>query len=203
MEPELSLKAETLLLAIDPARGGLLTRRRKLRRALSAAARAEGGKARATGWSAYHAAQAELLGEGLVTVSGLPRRLELVDRAPAGRRFAALKRGAASGDFGTARQQELFVLLAGCGVLARRMAGGERRIARRRLSSLVPPPNESIPEPTYGVATLGLLAAAGFGHFDDGGGDSGWFGGDGGGGGAGFDTGGGGDGGGGDGGGGQ
>lgn len=195
MEPELSLKAETLLLAIDPARGGLLTRPGKLRQALKLAARAEGGGSRATGRGSYRAAKAELSRAGLITVSGLPRRPELVNRAPVATRFLAVKRGIASGDFAGARQQELFVLLAGCGALARRLGGGERRVARRRLSSLVPPPNESIPEPTYGVATLGLFAASGFGHFDGGGGDSGWFGGDGGGGG--FDTGGAGDGGGG------
>lgn len=195
-----SLMAEVLLLAIEPGQGGLLVKRRKLRPALRAATEVEGG--RRGGRGALREARRELTDAGLIERGPL-RRVRLVDRAAAVRRFNTLQRAAATGEFSDERDQQLFVLLAGCGVLARRFNRDERRLARRRLGSLIPAPNASAGNMHSQTMTgMALLVAAGFGHFDAGGGGGFGDGGDGGGGGGGFDgSGGGGDGGGGDGGG--
>ena len=72
----LSLAGQVLLLSIDPTAGGLLVRKRRLKRALSAAG------------ASYRDALSELEGAGLVTGGRRPR---LIDRAPAGARLRALQ----------------------------------------------------------------------------------------------------------------
>jgi len=194
-----SLMAEVLLLAIEPGQGGLLVKPRKLRPALRAATEVEGG--RRGGRGALREARRELTDAGLIERGPL-RRVRLADRTAAVRRFNTLQRAAATGDFADERDQQLFVLLAGCGVLARRFNRDERRLARRRLGSLIPAPNASGDTHAQTTTGMALLMGAGFGYFDAGHGGGFGDGGDGGGGGGGFDgSGGGGDGGGGDGGG--
>jgi len=180
-----SLMAEVLLLAIEPGQGGLLVKPRKLRPALRAATDVEGG--RRGGRGALREARRELTDAGLIERGPL-RRVRLADRTAAVRRFNTLQRAAATGDFADERDQRLFVLLAGCGVLARRFNRHERRLARRRLGSLIPAPNASAGNMHSQTMTgMALLVAAGFGHFDAGGGGGFGDGGDGGGGGGGFD----------------
>ena len=118
-ERSLSLAAEVLLLSIDPADGGLLVRRRRLKKALAAA----GGS--------YRAALAELRDAG---VAGGGRSPVLIDRAPAGARFRRLQDAIREDDFADSDEFELFLLLAWTGVLARRLAADDRRRAARRLN---------------------------------------------------------------------
>lgn len=158
----LSLPAETLLLSIDPGDGGLLIKRRRAREAVRAAATVEGGR------GSLRRATRELADAGLVEVRGLRRRLRLTDRAAPARRFNAIKRASMSGEFPAERDQQLFVLLAGSGVLARRMNRDERRRARRRLSALLPEPNAPIAGLAPGLLALAILADAGFGEFEGG-----------------------------------
>ncbi len=201
---KLSLPAEVLLLSIDPADGGLLVRRRRHRRRLRKALKAAG--------SSWGEALGELETAGLVRRTGpLGRRLELIDRAPGGRRFRELRDLIRKDKLTKPRDVELFVILAWTGVLARRLPRQERRVASsraRRLGSTMAGADAARTMPA--IADLGLAGAGGgFGSFDSGGmldgsgldggaggdGGGGWFGGgDGGGGG---DSGGGGDGGGG------
>lgn len=160
----LSLKAEVLLLAIDPGDGGLLTTGRKLGKAVALAAAAEGGGGSAR--AATRAAREELVDAGLIERHRPLRPLRLKDRLEPARRFNAVQRSVTTGEFADARNEEVFVLLAGCGALAQRMGRDQRRLARRRLRSLIPEPNASGTAASPGVGALALFGAAGFGVFD-------------------------------------
>ncbi len=112
----LSRSAELLLLAIDPADGGLFAcRRRRLRRAL-------GG---------MRGARKELEGAGLAD------GMRLLDRAVAAERFRQVRRCVVEGDCAGERERELAVLLGWSGVLAARLSKNEQKRARRRLKQLV------------------------------------------------------------------
>ncbi len=199
MEP--SLPAELLLLAIDPADGGVLAKSpRRLRRALAYAAVAQpGGPARPRGGhGSLRSARAELLAAGLAECRGPRRRLHLVDRAHAARLFNHVR--ACEPDCQShERHRSLYVLLAWSGVLRRRLSRGERRLALRRLRAIVPPPHGDRQGALRGLWVLGAfpafasldvvgdsgLGAGDFGGGGDGGGGGGGGGGDGGGGGGG------------------
>lgn len=203
----LSMPARLLLLAIDPADGGVLAKSpRRLRRALAYATIADdGGPAgRVGGRRALRSARTELAAAGLAERRGPRRRLHLVDRPYAARAFndvRAYEPGCESHE----SDRVLFVLLAWSGVLRRRLPRGERRLALRRLRALVPPPHGDRQAELVGLGGLGAVAA--FWTFDlyadtglgfggggggDGGGDGGAGAGDGDGGGGGGDGGGGG-----------
>lgn len=169
-EPDLSLAAETLLLAIDPGRGGLLARnRRRFRKAVSAAHRvAQGGSGRPHAW-AIAQARGELAHAGLI-VSGRPfAELRLTDTARAARRFQDLRRGLLEGDLSDPRDQGLAALLAWSGILAGRLSRDEWRIAVRRLRGMAATPAGRAPLSAQQRMTEGVLAlgAVAFGASDD------------------------------------
>jgi hypothetical protein len=141
-EPDLSLSAELLLLAVNPAHGGLLPRRRRrrLRNALTAARMVDDSSARGTafsGWRAGRVARRELLSADLIERKVLLRTAKLTDRRPAGRRFRALWDCIEADEFPDQRSRDLAVLLASSGVLAERLTSHQRWIAWRRLKGLM------------------------------------------------------------------
>ncbi len=167
-DPDLSLAAETLLLAIDPAHGGLLGRRRRVRKALARAYRADprpernrpGVRGRAAG-----RARRELWDAGLIERGRALRGLRLADSRPAARRFQRLRACLRDDDFPEARDCELAVLLAWSAVLPQRLSRDEWRVAVRRLRKLVAVPSArqvalSGRQPmTEGVLALGLVGS--------------------------------------------
>lgn len=136
-EDNLSLTAELLLLAINPADGGLFPRDRgRFRKALRETYRSDRGERRSA-WRARRHALLELELAGIVEPPrGLGRRLRLADRGRAADRFHRLQRCLDQDDFPEPRDRELAILLAWSGVLARRLSRGQRRIAVRRLRKL-------------------------------------------------------------------
>ena len=123
----LSLSAEFLLLSIDPGDGGLIGDKKRVLRAV----RAAGGTP--------DSALAELKAEGLVRggLGRIGRRVELVDRAPPGRRYRAIEQAVREDTLADERDRELFVLLAWSGVMARRLPKHGRRTAGNRLRHVV------------------------------------------------------------------
>jgi len=126
-----------LLLAINPADGGLFPRDRgRFRQALSETYRSDRGERRSA-WRARRHALLELELAGIVEPPrGLGRRLRLADRGRAADRFHRLQRCLDQDDFPEPRDRELAILLAWSGVLARRLSRDQRRIAARRLRKL-------------------------------------------------------------------
>ena len=195
---DLSLGAELLLLAIDPARGGLLPRNRtRFRRALAGAYRSD--RASRRGWSpapgrARRRAVRELKRAGLVEQRWLGH-LRLADRAEAAKHFNRLSSCLRDDELSEPRDRVLTLLLAWSGVLAQRLSRDERRIAARRLRPLIragqlgevpgAPTSGQAPAPDW-LDALGLVAVglhgsliadviSDFGHGDFGGLDSGGF----------------------------
>lgn len=164
---DLSLSAELLLLAIDPTEGGLFPHdRRRFRKALAHAHRVDRGDAtiavRGAG-RARREAVGELERAGLVEPRRVFGRLRLVDQE-ARRRFHQLVRCLRDDDLTDPRDRVLLLLLAGSGVLAQRLSYQERRLAARRLRTLVrthqraspvPPAHGAQPPITGGVSALG------------------------------------------------
>jgi hypothetical protein len=66
----------------------------------------------------------------------LGSRVQLVDRAPPGRRFRAIEEAVREDTLSEERDRELFVLLSWSGVMARRLPKHERRTAASRLRHL-------------------------------------------------------------------
>jgi len=130
---DLSLTAELLLPAVDPGDGGLLPHsRRRLRRAL-AASRGTGHGLPGAAWRARRAATDELARAGLVSKRGL----RLTDPRRASARFGRVRTALYEPDAADARDLELPVLLAWCGVLGQRLTRDERRLAHRRVQDLL------------------------------------------------------------------
>lgn len=151
---ELSLTAELLLLAIDPARGGLLPRhRRRFRKALAAADLADRGGGRRWPWAASRARRGAL-GELERAEILQPRRPfgrpRLADRAVAARRFDRLCRGLRDEGLSGSRDRELLLLVAWSGVLAKRLSKADRRLAARRLRRLGTAPQQASLVPQAG-----------------------------------------------------
>ena len=117
------MSAEVLLLSIDPGHGGLIGQKKRV----LAAVRKAGGTP--------DSALDELKQDGLVRggLGLLGGRVELVDRAPAARRFRELQEAIRADSLADGRDTELFVLLAWSGVLAQRLPKHERRTAANRL----------------------------------------------------------------------
>ena len=142
--PALSLAAELLLFAIDPAHGGLLPRRRRrFRRALARAYRAD-RPGRDWPWVALLArrrATRELAQAGLTASRLLTSpRLRLADRPLAMRRFRRLCGALLEDESPAARELALALLLAWSGILHRRLTRDERRVAARRVRRLAREP---------------------------------------------------------------
>lgn len=135
-----SLTAELLLLAIDPAKGGLYPRRRRrFRQALTATYLADRGGGQRWPWAASRArrkALTELRRNGTLEPPQMLRRLRLADRSIAARRFDRLRRCIRDDEYPEPRDRELLLLLAWSGVLAQRSTKVERRLAARRLRKL-------------------------------------------------------------------
>ena len=130
---EVSLSAELLLLAVDPGDGGLLPHsRRRLRKAL-AATRESGHALPGAGRRAHRAAMDELARAELLE----PGELRLADRPRASARFRTVCRCLEDPYEADPRAWELLVLLAWSGVLAPRLSKDDRRVAERRLRSLL------------------------------------------------------------------
>ena len=214
----LSLATELFLIAIDPATGRLVKRRRRrFRKALAGSYGASGPGAASR---ARRSALGELRAAGLVERSLLPGHHPLIPGSGASTPFARLRRCIVYEGLRTPRDVELFVLLAWSGVLAHRLSRSERTRAQRRLRALfTPPPSQDSPFAPIPPIAAALGAVAYREEMDhawemvndllsgdpitfDGGGGGGGGGGDGGGAGGGGESGGGGDGGGGGGGGG-
>lgn len=154
---DLSMPAELLLLAIDPANGGVLAKsRRRLRRALAHAAFADGGASVSLlrGRGARGPSRRELVQSGLVERRAARRRLHLVDRPYAARLFNHV-RNCTSECPRYQRHSVLFILLAWSGVLRRRLPRGERRLALRRLRAIVPSAHGEGAYPLVGIGALG------------------------------------------------
>lgn len=79
---------------------------------------------------------------GLVQPKRALGRLRLADGARAAKRSDELLRGIREDDLSDSRDKELFLLLAGSGVLARRLTDEERRLAARRLRAFVQPSSD-------------------------------------------------------------
>ena len=156
-EADLSLGAELLLLSVDPGQGGLLGKRRRIRKALRAAGRSR------------RQALAELHAAGLVERDRPLGRQRLANRAEAGARFRRLRDALSEGrlDDGHAdegRERDLAMLLAWTGALGARLLAHERRVAGRRIRALaqsarqaheVPPASHVLPPV---ILALGLAA---------------------------------------------
>lgn len=130
---DLSLSAELLLFAIDPADGGLVPHDRgRFREALADSERSNGHKRR---WGARRRALRELERAGLVE----PRRqflgrVRLADRDRAAAYVHRLRKCLRDDEFATPRDRELAIILAWAGVLTHRLGSrDERRIAARRI----------------------------------------------------------------------
>ena len=129
----LSLAAELFLIAIDPASGRLVKRRRRhFRKALATAYGGPASRAR-------RAAVRELRAVGFIERSGIPGR-HIVVPGPSSRPFARLRRCIVYDGFESPRDIQLFALLAWSGVLASRLARSERHRAQRRLRALLAMP---------------------------------------------------------------
>jgi hypothetical protein len=135
--PELSLAAELFLIAIDPATGRLVKRRR--RRFRKALARSYGASWPGGATRARRAAIKELRAVGYIERSFVPAHYPVVSGSGAYRPLGRLRRCIIESGFQERQDLELFVLLAWTGVLARRLERSERSTARRRLKSLFTP----------------------------------------------------------------
>lgn len=168
----LSQTAELLLLAIDPAKGGLFPHhRRRFRRALAHTHQADRGDGRTAVWGAGRArreAVRELERLGLVEPKRVSGRLRLADPSRAGKRFHQLVGCVLQDELSDPRDRVLLLLLAGSGVLAHRLSRQERRLAARRLRTLVrahqragpiPPAHGSGPPMSDVVAVLARRSA--------------------------------------------
>ena len=157
--PALSLTAELLLIAIDPANGRLVRRRRlRFRKALATAHGASGPGAAGR---ARRAAIRELRAVGYIARSPVPWRHPLVRGSGAATPFGKLRRRIVTDGFESPRDVELFVLLVWTGVLARRLDRSEGRSASQRLKRLLTPPaaKDSAFEPIPPIAAaLGSVA---------------------------------------------
>ena len=167
---DLSLSAEFLLLAIDPAEGGLFPRhRRRFREALAHAYGADRGAVRRAPRGAgrvRRAAVRELERAGLVEPRRVFGHLRLADPPRVRRRFHQLVRCIREDELTDPRDRVLLLLLAGSGVLAHRLSYQERRLAARQLRTLVrshkraspiPPAHGAQPSITAGVSALGSV----------------------------------------------
>ena len=139
-----SLTTELFLIAIDPATGRLVKRRRRrFRKALAGSYGAFGPGAAAR---ARRSALGELRAAGLVGRSLLPGHYPLIPGSGASTPFARLRRCIVYEGLRSPRDVELFVLLAWSGVLAHRLSRSERTRAQRRLRALfAPPPSQDPP----------------------------------------------------------
>ena len=157
---ELSLGAELLLLSVDPGRGGLLGKRRRIRKALRVAG------------SSRRRALEELRDIGLVTRDRPFGRVRLADRAEAGARFRRLRDALAEGtlDEGRAdegRERDLAMLLAWTGVLGARLSAHERRVASRRIRALAESARRPQAVPSASHALPPLILALGLAATDE------------------------------------
>ena len=157
--PVLSLTAELFLIAIDPANGRLVRRRRlRFRKALAASFGASGPGAATR---ARRAAVRELRAVGYIARSPVPGRHPLVPGSGAATPFGRLRRRIVTDGFESPRDVELFVLLVWTGVLARRLDRADGRRASQRLKGLLTPPaaKDSAFEPIPPIAAaLGSVA---------------------------------------------
>jgi hypothetical protein len=159
-EAELSLGAELLLLSVDPARGGLLGKRRRMRKAL-----------RATG-SGRRRALGELRAARLITRDRPLGRIRLADRAEAGARFRHLREALADGTLDAdgadeGRERDLAMLLAWTGALGARLSAHERRVASRRIRALAQSARRAHEVPSASHVLPPLILALGLAATDD------------------------------------
>jgi hypothetical protein len=150
----LSLTSELFLIAIDPATGRLVKRRRRrFRKALAGSYGASGPGAASR---ARRSALGELRAAGLLERSLLPGQHPFIPGSGASAPFARLRRCIVYEGLRSPRDVELFVLLVWSGVLARRLSRSERTRAQRRLRALFAPP----PSQDSSFAPIPPIAAA-------------------------------------------
>ncbi len=163
-EADLSLGAELLLLSVDPGRGGLLGKRRRLRKALRAAG------------TTRRRATRELTDAGLIEGTGPFDRVRLVDRAAAGARFRRLREALAEGTLDEGhgegareegRERDLAMLLAWTGALGARLSAHERRVAGRRIRALAESARQAHEVPAASAALPPLILALGLAATDE------------------------------------
>jgi hypothetical protein len=135
---EPSLAAALFLIAVDPATGRLVKRRR--RRFRKALATCHGASWPGAATVARRAVVRELRAAGLIEPSRVPGRYPLVPGSGASKPFGRVRRGIDYG-FDDERDVALFMFSAWTRVLAARLTRSERDSARKRLKRLITPPD--------------------------------------------------------------